>query len=81
MTRRLKAFVRNIFHKKRVDQDLDEEIHSYLDLVASEKVRDGMGFEDAVREARKEFGAIDRRDYGYSITDRSRILRRNRNFG
>src|SRR5882762_1473003 len=59
MIRHLSAFVRNIFHKKRVDQDLDEEIHGYLDLLASERVRGGMSPEDAVREARKEFGGVE----------------------
>jgi len=57
--RHLNAFVRNIFHKKRVDQDLDEEIHGYLDLLASERVRGAMSPENAVREARKEFGGVE----------------------
>jgi predicted permease len=57
--RHLNAFVRNIFRKKRVDQDLDEEIHSYLDLVASEKARYGMSPEDASREACRELGGVE----------------------
>lgn len=59
MIRRLNTFVKNIFRKKRLDQDLDEEIHSYLDLVANEKVRDGMSPEDATREAGKELGGVE----------------------
>jgi predicted permease len=42
-----------------MDEELDEEIHSYLDLVAIEKVRAGMRLEDAARQAHKEIGGIE----------------------
>ena len=44
------AFLRNIFHKERLDHDLDQEIRGYLDLISAEKVRNGMVPEDAARE-------------------------------
>ena len=60
MIRQVKAFVRNIFRKGRVDQDLDQEINSYLELLSAEKVRAGMSPEDAAREARRELGGLER---------------------
>jgi putative ABC transport system permease protein len=54
VTRQLRAFARSIFRKQFVDQELDEEIRSYVELISAEKVRSGMSPEEAVREARKE---------------------------
>lgn len=59
MVRQFKAFLTNIFRKRRVDQDLDEELHSYLDLVSHEKVRNGRTPEEAAREARNELGGVE----------------------
>lgn len=41
MVRRFDTFCQNIFRKERVELELDEEIRSYLALVAAEKVRCG----------------------------------------
>jgi predicted permease len=57
--RRLHALLRNIFRKKCLDQELDEELRGYLDLVAAEKVRYGMAPEEALREARRSLGGIE----------------------
>ena len=59
MFHRLLALCRNIFRKERIDQELDEEIRSYLELVAVEKVRCGMPREEALREARRELGGVE----------------------
>ncbi len=59
MLRHLPALWRNIFSKKRVDQELDEEIRSYLELVSAEKVRCGMAPEEAGRQARLDLGGIE----------------------
>src|SRR6266852_2848056 len=59
VVRHLYGFCRNIFCKKRVDQELDEEIRSYLDLVAAEKVRCGMAPAEAFREARRDLGGFE----------------------
>jgi putative ABC transport system permease protein len=58
--RHLYTLLRNIFRKKRIDEELDEEIHSYLELMAAEKVRCGMAPEDAFREARRDLGGLER---------------------
>jgi predicted permease len=55
----LQALWRNTFRRKRLDQELDEEVHGYLAMVAAENVRRGMTPEDALREARLELGGIE----------------------
>jgi putative ABC transport system permease protein len=52
------ALWRNLFRRERVDQDLDEEIRAYLELVAAEKVRCGVPRDTAWREARRELGGL-----------------------
>ena len=58
MLRQLHAFFRNVFRKPRLDRELDEEIGSYLDLMAAEKVRRGMAPEEARLEARRDAGGV-----------------------
>jgi hypothetical protein len=53
---KLYIFFRNLFGKQRLDRELDEEIRSYIDLTAAEKIQRGMKPEDALREARRELG-------------------------
>ncbi len=53
------AFVRNLFHRARVDDALDEELRAYVAGVAAEKVRGGMSARDAERAARLELGGYD----------------------
>src|SRR6266508_1010584 len=48
-----------MFGKKKFEQELDEELRSYVELQAAEKVRRGMSAEDALREARRELGGMD----------------------
>jgi predicted permease len=58
MLRRIYAFCRNVFRRRRLDWELDEEIGGYLDLMAAEKMRRGMTHEDALGEARRELGGL-----------------------
>ncbi|MGA8026111.1 MAG: ABC transporter permease [Bryobacteraceae bacterium] len=57
--RRFYEFCRNIFRKNRIDQELEEEICGYVELMAAEKVRSGMGREEALREVRRELGSVE----------------------
>jgi len=57
--RRVRNFCRNILSKQRVDQDLDREIGSYLDLLADEKARSGIGRDAALQQARRELGGAE----------------------
>lgn len=53
------SWLRNIARKKRVEQDLDEEILFYLDTLTQERVAAGMSEPEARRAARLELGSID----------------------
>jgi putative ABC transport system permease protein len=53
------VFCRNLLRKERVEQDLDEELQSYVELIAQEKVRCGTDLETAWREARQDLGGLE----------------------
>src|SRR5258708_19459160 len=48
-----------MFRKRKVEQELDDELRAYVELQAAQKVRRGMSPEDALREARRELGGMD----------------------
>ena len=48
-----------VFSTRRLDQRLDEEVQCHLEMVAAEKIREGMTPEDARAEARREFGGVE----------------------
>jgi len=45
--------------KRRSEQDLDEELQSYLEIAVEEKMRRGLSREEATRAARVEFGSVE----------------------
>jgi len=51
--------LRALFHKKEVEQEMDEELRGYLDAAVKEKMRSGMNQEQALRAARVEMGSMD----------------------
>ena len=53
MISRFRALWRNLIHRDQMDQDLDEELHAYVELVSTEKVRTGMSPEEAYRDTRR----------------------------
>jgi predicted permease len=53
------AGMRALFRKKRVEQEMDEELRAYLDAAVKEKMRAGMSQEEALRAARVEMGSLD----------------------
>ena len=59
MFEQLKALVRNVTGKARVEQDLDEEVRAYLDMTIDEKVSRGVSRDKALREARIEMGGVE----------------------
>jgi predicted permease len=56
---RMTSFLRNISGKWRNDQELDDEVHAYVELVSAEKIRQGMTPQEARRAARIELGGIE----------------------
>lgn len=56
---RIRSLVRNLFRRRKVDEDLHDELHSYLDLLVEEKMAAGMAPGAARRAAKVEFGGVD----------------------
>jgi putative ABC transport system permease protein len=54
-----RSLLRNIFFSRLVDGDLDQEVHSQLELLTDENIRTGMTQEQAQRAARMELGGIE----------------------
>ena len=53
-----RSLLRNLFFTRRVDADLDQEVHSHLEMLIEENIRAGMTPADAQRIARIELGGI-----------------------
>jgi predicted permease len=56
---RLCALWDNLFRRKKLDRDLDEELQAYVELVSAEKMRKGVSPEEAYREARRDAGGVE----------------------
>jgi macrolide transport system ATP-binding/permease protein len=54
-----RSFLRNLFYARRVDADLDQEVHAHLELLIEEKRRAGMPAAEARRAARIELGGAE----------------------
>src|ERR1017187_8902745 len=55
----LASLRRNLFARPRLERDLDEEVHAYLDQLTDEKRAAGMGTAEARRAALIEFGGLE----------------------
>jgi predicted permease len=56
---RIRSFWRNLIHCRHVDQELDEEVRSYLDELAEKNISEGMSREEAQRKARISLGGVE----------------------
>lgn len=56
---RVRSLLRNLFLSRRVDKDLDEEVHAHLEMLKDESVRADMPPKEAERSARIELGGIE----------------------
>src|SRR6185369_10512642 len=56
---RLKSFWRNLFGKRRVEEDLTEEVSAYLDLLIEMKMTEGLDPAQARRHALIELGGVE----------------------
>jgi macrolide transport system ATP-binding/permease protein len=54
-----RSFLRNLFLNRRVEQDLDQEVRSHLQLLIDENLRAGMSAKQAERAARLELGGAE----------------------
>src|SRR6266403_938730 len=57
LLRSLSDGLRSLFRKERVEAELDEELRSFLDMAAEEKMKQGMSRKDALRAVRLERGS------------------------
>src|SRR5436853_1784132 len=48
-----------VFRKERVSKELDEEVRSFLEMAAEEKIKQGMSRKDALRAVRLERGNLE----------------------
>ena len=53
------AGAKALFRKKKVEQEMDEELRSYVHAAAEDKMRSGMSPEEALRAARVEMGSLE----------------------
>src|SRR6202795_3870436 len=56
---KVRSFLRNLFLSRRVESDLDQEIHSHLEMLTEENIRAGMPPHEAHRAARIELGGVE----------------------
>ena len=56
---RITNYLRNILAREKTDHDLDDEVRSYSDLLAQEKMREGISPQEARRKAILELGGIE----------------------
>src|SRR6266853_4733650 len=55
---RFKALARSLLLRRRLDEDMDDEIHFHIEQYQRDLVRSGAPPAEAARRARKEFGNI-----------------------
>jgi putative ABC transport system permease protein len=55
----IRSFLRNLVSTRRVEADLDQEVHAHLELLIAENIRAGMALKEAERAARLELGGIE----------------------
>jgi predicted permease len=53
------SLAHNLFRWTRVEQELDQEVRAYVELLADEKIQAGVSPEEAHRQALVEFGGVE----------------------
>jgi predicted permease len=56
---RLRSFLRAVMHRRRTEQEIDEELRFHLEQRIADLTRDGMTESAAIRRARVDFGGFD----------------------
>jgi putative ABC transport system permease protein len=59
MPGRIASFFRNILRKRTVEQALDDELHSAVELLTHEKIQEGLSNPEARRQAIIELGGVE----------------------
>src|SRR4029077_17686262 len=56
---RIRNLVSNLFHRNRVERELDDEMRAHLAMLVDEKIATGLSPQQARRSALIEFGGVD----------------------
>src|SRR5579871_386228 len=59
LNRKLSLLKSNLFHKDKLDHDLDQEMQAFIDQLTDEKIRGGLSPAEARREALIETGGVE----------------------
>ncbi len=59
LLRNITSGLRSLFRKEQVDRELNEELGAYLEMEATEKMKQGMSRKDALRAVRLEQGTLE----------------------
>ncbi|HTS13570.1 MAG TPA: ABC transporter permease [Candidatus Limnocylindrales bacterium] len=59
MLTRLRSLIENLTRRRRRDEELDSEVRAYAEMLAEQKMREGMTPEEARRTARIELGGVE----------------------
>src|ERR1700692_2351315 len=59
LLRTIATGLRSLLRKKRVENELDDELRGFLDMAAEEKMKQGMSRKEALRSVRLEHGSIE----------------------
>jgi predicted permease len=55
---RLKSWLRSTLGRRHLEQDMDEEVRFHIDARTADLIREGLAPDEAMRQARLEFGAV-----------------------
>jgi pilus assembly protein TadC len=59
LLRTIATGLRSLLRKKRVENELDDELRGFLDMAAEEKMKQGMSRKHALRAVRLERGSLE----------------------
>jgi len=59
LLRTIATGLRSLFRKKRVENELDDELRGFLDMAAEEKMKQGMSRKEALRSVRLDHGSLE----------------------
>src|SRR3984893_6014844 len=59
LLRSMTGGLRSLFRKEQVRQELDEELNGFLEMAVEEKMKQGMGHNDAFRAVRLARGSLE----------------------
>jgi hypothetical protein len=74
MPRRILSLFRNLFRKREVEQELDDELRSSVEVLTQEKMKQGLSQSVARREALIELGGIEQVKEGVRAVHAGRLM-------